>query len=121
EGAMGRPPGTGIAAPLEPQTLSEVEGRLRSSRRFERVEVLKRYASIADPSRILIVIVVDEGPVRIEQTGDPEQPVRVVRNRRGRFMVLPVLDVEDGYGITYGARFSVPDLAGSHSRVSVPL
>ena len=35
------------------------------SRRFDRVDVLKRYASITDPSQILVLIQVDEGPVRI--------------------------------------------------------
>ena len=36
-------------------------------------------------------------------------------------MFLPVLDVQDGYGWTYGVRFAVPNVAGSRSRVAFPL
>ena len=36
-------------------------------------EVRKRFASIADPSQITLVIVVDEGPVNIVMTGDPDR------------------------------------------------
>ena len=80
--------------------------RLRATRRFERVEVRKRFASIADPSLIVLVIVVDEGAVRIEMTGDSAQPTRVVRSGRPNILFLPVLNAEDGYGFTYGARLA---------------
>ena len=33
-------------------TLTEVETRLRASKKFERVEVLKRFASITDPTQV---------------------------------------------------------------------
>ncbi len=113
--------GIEIGRPFGRDTLAAAEARLRASRRFERVEVLKRFASIADPAQILIVIVVDEGPVRLERTGDPGAPVRVVRSHFARWMVLPLVDVEDGYGVTYGAQFTLPDVAGSLGRLSVPL
>jgi len=48
-----------------------VTARLVATKRFESVRVLKRFASITDASQILIVIIVDEGAVRIERTGDP--------------------------------------------------
>jgi outer membrane protein assembly factor BamA len=70
---------------------------------------------------MLVVIIVDEGPVRVERTGDPDQPVRVVRSRRGRLMLAPLLDVEDGYGITYGAQLAVPEVVGRGSRLAFPL
>ena len=69
----------------------------------------------------MLVIVVDEGPVHIEMTGDPDQPTRVVRTRRPNMLFLPVLNAEDGYGLTYGARFALADPAGRNSRLSFPL
>jgi outer membrane protein assembly factor BamA len=36
-------------------------------------------------------------------------------------MFLPILDAEDGYGLTYGARFALVGAAGPRSRVSFPL
>jgi outer membrane protein assembly factor BamA len=113
--------GIAIGSPVDDATIDEVASRLRATRRFERVQVLKRFASIADPTQILIVIIVNEGPVRIERTGDPDHPTRVVRNRRLNLMFLPVLYAEDGYGMTYGARFGLPEPAGKQSRVGFPL
>jgi outer membrane protein assembly factor BamA len=107
--------------PLEASTLEDVAARLRATKRFNRVEVLKRFASIADPTQIVLVIVVDEGAVRIEMTGDPNQPTRVVRRRRLNVMFLPVLDAEDGYGFTYGGRLALPNPIGRQSRLAFPL
>ena len=45
------------------------------------MEVLQRFASIADPLQIAVVIIVDEGPVKIERTDDADAPTRVVRSR----------------------------------------
>jgi hypothetical protein len=112
--------GVEIGAGMDSTTLDEVAGRLRATHRFQSVQVLKRYASIADPTQILVVIIVDEGPVRIEMTGDPEDPTRVVRNTRPRLLFLPILSAEDGYGVTYGARIAVPDPAGKTSRLAFP-
>jgi hypothetical protein len=36
-------------------------------------------------------------------------------------MLLPILDAEDGYGLTYGARVSYVGVTGRRGRVSVPL
>ena len=113
--------GVSVGMLLEAATLDEVAARLRATKRFEQVEVRKRFASIADPSQIVLVILVDEGPVRIEMTGDPSQPTRVVRNRRLNLMFLPLLDREDGYGFTYGARFAIAEPVGGQSRISFPL
>ena len=101
--------------------IDETAARLRATGQFERVEVLKRFASIADPSQILIVIVVDEGPVRIERTGDPDTPVRVVKRRAPPLMFLPMLSFEDGYGLAYGVRLAVPNPVGRSSRLAFPL
>ncbi|MBI3493537.1 MAG: BamA/TamA family outer membrane protein [Acidobacteria bacterium] len=113
--------GVAVGGIVDATTVDEVAARLRASKKFDKVEVLKRFASIADPSQIMIVIIVDDGPVHIEMTGDPDQPARVVKNRFPKLLFLPVLDAEDGYGLTYGARFALPDPAGARSRVSFPL
>lgn len=113
--------GVEVGAALEPGTIDEIAARLRAAKRFERVEVLKRFASISDPSQILLVIIVDEGPVRIERTGDPDHGARVVRSRRTKLMFLPVLNAEDGYGVTFGARFAWPEPLGNQSRVAFPV
>jgi outer membrane protein assembly factor BamA len=114
--------GVTIGAPFGPATIEEVRGRLRASGRFDSVDVLKRYASIEDPSRIVVVMIVNEGPVRIELPQTPGEPPTIVRRRGVRnLMFLPILDFEDGYGVTYGARVAHAGLAGERSRVSFPL
>src|SRR5207248_2144576 len=101
--------------------VDNVAARLKATKRFDNVQVLKRYASIADPSQILLVIIVDEGPVKIEMTGDVVNPTRVVRSHRPRILVLPILNRQDGYGLTYGARLARQNVAGKDSRLTFPL
>ena len=112
-----------VGMPFDDATVDQVASRLKAAKRFERVDVLKRYASIADPSQIMLVIVVDEGPVKIVMTGDPDHPTKVVRRRFPNLLILPVLRREDEYGITYGARLTAPEprLFGKRSRVTFPL
>lgn len=112
-----------VGMPVDDRTIDAVAARLRAAKRFERVEVLKRFASIADPSQIMLVIIVDEGPVKIVMTGDPDRPTRVVRKRLPNVLVYPILGREDGYGVTYGARLTLPDpkWMGTRSRVTFPL
>jgi outer membrane protein assembly factor BamA len=112
-----------VGMPFEATTAEEVAARLRAAKRFESVEVRKRFASITDPSQIALVIIVDEGPVKIVMTGDPDAPTRVVRKRLPNMLVLPIIGREDGYGFTYGARLTLPDphWMGKRSRVMFPL
>jgi hypothetical protein len=112
-----------VGMPFDETTADAVAGRLKAAKRFDSVEVRKRFASIADPSQITLVIIVDEGPVKIVMTGDPASPTRVVRKRLPNILVLPILGREDGYGITYGARLTLPDphWMGKRSRVMFPL
>ncbi len=110
-----------VGAPVEADTAAIVEKRLGATGKFRNVEVLKRFASIADASKIVLVIVVDEGDVKIEWDKDSGAPPRTVRRRGLPVMFLPVLNVEDGYGWTYGVRFALPNVAGSRSRLAMPL
>jgi len=113
--------GIEIGTAITPTTVDEVASRLRAAHRFQHVEVLKRFASIVDPSQIVLVIVVDEGPVQIEPTGDPDAPTRVVKRRGPNLLYFPILSAEDGYGITYGMRLAIADPIGHQSRLSFPL
>jgi outer membrane protein assembly factor BamA len=112
-----------VGMPFDASTVDAVAARLRATKRFDSVEVRKRFASIADPSQIALVIVVDEGPVKIVMTGDPDSPTRVARKRLPNMLILPILNREDGYGFTYGARLTLPDpqWLGKRSRVTFPL
>lgn len=113
--------GLEAGAAFGPSTIEDASSRLQAAKRFQRVEVLKRYASIADPSQILVVIIVDEGAVHIEMTGDPANPTRVVRDRNLKLLFLPIVSHEDGYGLAYGAQFTRREPAGDQSRLSIPL
>lgn len=105
---------------VTPALLDEVTARVRRGGRFERVEVLKRYASIADLSQVLLVVIVDEGAIAVRAMRDG-QAARAVRRRGPPLMFLPLLGSDDGYGFTYGALLAMPNVAGPKTRVSVPL
>lgn len=107
--------------PFAANTAADIVERLRATKKFQSVEVLKRFASIADPSQVLVVIIVDEGAVHMEMTGDPSRPTRVVRDRGPRFQFLPILGAEDGYGVTYGARIGLVKPVGARSQLTFPL
>src|SRR5262245_37165042 len=80
---------------FESGTLDAVAERLRSTRRFENVEVLKRFASITDPSQIILVILVDDGRVAVDwSTGEVSAPKGILGGRRRRLMFLPLLGYE---------------------------
>ncbi len=112
--------GVPVGTAVTPALTGEVAARIRRGGHFERVEVLKRYASIADATQVLLVIVVDEGAVVVRPMRDG-QAARAVRRRGPPLMFLPLLGSDDGYGFTYGALVSMPNVAGPKTRVSVPL
>jgi outer membrane protein assembly factor BamA len=116
--------GVTVGVPFTATTLREVEARLRASRKFDHIEVLKRFASIMDPSQIALVLIVNEGAVRVEfeRAPDGEEVTRIVRRRGFRnLMYMPILNGEDGYGLTYGLTTSLANVAGERSRLSLPL
>lgn len=114
--------GIAVGEPFVPSTIADVTTRLRESKKFQHIEVLKRFASITDFTKIVVVIVVNEGAVRIDLPEDPSGQVAVVK-RRGlhNLMIMPILDGEDGYGITFGARLAFVNMAGRKNRLSFPL
>jgi outer membrane protein assembly factor BamA len=111
-----------IGAPFTASTLEEVKRRLEASGKFERVEVLKRFASITDPSQIIVVINASEGAVRITRSGSVAGELQIVRQSAWRqFMFVPLLDKEDGYDLMFGVRVAYPNAFGRRSRISAPL
>jgi outer membrane protein assembly factor BamA len=97
--------------------LAEATRLLHESGRFEDVDVRRRYLSIADPSRILIMLVVEEQPGVSE-----DHPISTPWRRvRASTMWLPILSYADGYGFTYGARMTFVNALGPRTRASVPL
>jgi outer membrane protein assembly factor BamA len=115
-----------VGASFTDAALADARRRLEATHDFVHVQVSKRYASIADLSQVLVLIVVDEGAVSVDWSGAKDREATVVRRRGfGRhFMWLPIVDGEDGYGLTYGARVAyvgLGPLAGPGGRLSFPL
>lgn len=117
--------GITVGAPFTSTTLEEVTARLKAARKFESIEVLKRYASIDDFSKITVVINASEGAVRITNMlpglGGTGGPRVEKRNKWRSLMGMAVFDAEDGYGVTYGVRLAYPKVIGPRSRLSFPL
>lgn len=113
--------GIAVGDTLAADTLAAVEKRLKDSGRFETIDIRKRQRSLTDPTDVALVLVVHEKP-GIRSASDPTMPVFTPwRRLRSRMMFLPILGYSDGYGFTYGARFSTVDLLGAGERVSFPL
>ena len=108
--------GLAIGARVSDAVIEDATRRLHESARFSAVEIRKRFASIADATRIVLVLLVDERPGA--SRGDPTPgPI-------GRFLtrtqLTPLLTYEDGYGLTYGAQLGRTDALGRGTRVSLP-
>ena len=113
--------GIAIGDAVTPETVADVEKRLKGSGRFETVQVRKRYRSLVDSTDVALVLVVHEKPGVVSATS-PTAPIYTPWRRfRRRLMFLPILNYGDGYGFTYGARFSTKDLLGAGERLSFPL
>lgn len=112
--------GLAVGVPLEAAVVTAARQRLEASGRFARVEIRQRSRSIDDPTRVALIILVAEHPsVRPIEVGVPPIPGPLGR-LRGLTMFLPILNVRDGYGLTYGVRTSFVGGPQSKARVSVP-
>ena len=101
---------------LDQGGIEAVEKRLRDSGRFDDVEVRKRYRTLA-MDEIALVLLVHEKP-GVSPNG---QPPSVFRQIRSKLMFFPIINYEDGYGWTYGARTSIVHVAGKRTQIGVPL
>jgi outer membrane protein assembly factor BamA len=103
--------------PATPEALAAAEGRIRDSGRFAGVEVRRRYASIEDPTAVLIIVIVDE-----HAGTSADNPIPGRWRRLGLATLwMPVLRFIDGYGFTYGVRVTFDEPLGPRTRLSVPL
>ena len=108
--------GVTVGDVVDADVVDAIRRRLEGSGRFEAVEVRKRYRSLTASDRIALIIVVRERPRA--SIGNPV--VRSLARLAGQSMFLPVVRYDEGYGMSYGARFSLVDVLGPSSRVSVP-
>jgi outer membrane protein assembly factor BamA len=106
-----------VGDPADDKTLREATKSIRRSHRFTDVEVRKRYLSISDPTRVLAMIVVNEKAGVSDTNLTPSIATRL----RASSMFLPILNYQDGYGLTYGVRTTVPRVFDEQTRLSVPL
>ena len=106
-----------VGKPATEALIAEVGARLKKSGRFDGVEVRKRYRSIDNPEDILLMVVVDE----VAAISDDDLTPGPLKKLRSSGMFMPVLNSEDGYGLTYGVRVSFVDQLGPRSRISFPL
>ncbi len=108
--------------PVTATTVETATRALERSGKFDDVQVLKRFGSIDDPTQIVIMLVVNEGPVKIELPDAPGAAPKIVsRGFLGRLMYLPILDAEDGYALKFGVNVAYVPSGKSHTRVSMPL
>ncbi len=105
-----------VGKPATDELIAGIRGRLEKSGRFDGVEVRKRFRSIDSADDILLMIIIDEVP-GISDTDLTPGPWKRFKSSG---MFLPVLNYEDGYGFTYGARVSFVDRLGPGSRISMP-
>ena len=114
--------GVAVGGALAPGEVDEIARRLKESRRFDSVDVRKRYRSLTSTTDVALVLVVHERPgVRSATSPGGGGLPGVIGSVRSRVMFLPILGFTDGYGFTYGGRASTRDLLGAGERLSVPL
>jgi outer membrane protein assembly factor BamA len=109
--------GLKVGDPASEARLAEALEALQKSRRFENVDVRKRFRSIDNPSDILVMIVVDERAGISENDLTPGFGARV----RSAAQWFPIFNYADGYGLTYGIRAAFNDVAGNDSQLAFPL
>ena len=105
--------GLSTGAPFVDTLLESTAQQLMATKRFQHVDVLKRYASITDPTQIVVLIQVDEGPVHIVPGAAPGQVPRVVRRGPLNVMYLPRCEIL--LKLRAGSLVSAPGLSGGRS------
>jgi outer membrane protein assembly factor BamA len=108
--------GVGVGQAFTAGTPDAAAARLRASGRFDVVDVRTRYRDL-EMTQVALVLVVHEKP----GTSPAGEPPSTMQRLRSRLMFFPILDYDDGYGWTYGARTSMVAGRGSRARLSVPL
>ena len=95
--------GLSVGQRFDQSVADEAEEKLLASGRFETAEVLVRYRGLSESSDVVLVLL-----------------VREKKKASSRFMLGPVFDLSDEYGVTLGARVAVVDLGAEWARLSFP-
>ena len=111
--------GLTVGGPITDAAIAAATERLVKSGRFEHIEIRKRSRSLEPGGDVALIVLVREHPVPDAEPGSAA--ARPFKRLVASGMFLPILNYSDGYGFTYGARFSFVDLLGRGSRISVPL
>jgi outer membrane protein assembly factor BamA len=111
--------GLTVGQPITDAAIAAARERLVESGRFEDIEIRKRSRSLEPGGDVALIVLVREHPV--PDAGPGSAAARPFKRLFASGMFLPILNYSDGYGFTYGARFSFVDLLGRGSRISVPL
>jgi Omp85 superfamily domain len=113
--------GVTLGQTLGPDSVREIEERLKASRHFDTIEVRKRYRSLEDSSDVALILLVHEKPGLTSETATEKPGAHPWTRLKHRMMFLPILNYDDGYGFTYGGRVSTIGLLGAGERLSVPM
>ena len=103
-----------------PGSEERVAARLRTSGRFGRVAVRRRFRSLTPGREPTTVFWVEERRT-VSARSSGSTPTRREASPIPAPVVFPILNYDDGYGATYGARLTAPDPVGERSRLSLPL
>ncbi|MEE2636087.1 MAG: BamA/TamA family outer membrane protein [Acidobacteriota bacterium] len=105
--------------PIEAGTLESITTRLRESGRFETVEVRKRYTSLTRRDAVALIVLVRERPGAADTTRTGLGRLLSILTQQTMF--LPIVRYAEGYGFTYGARFTLVEVLGEGGSLMVPL
>ena len=109
-----------LGTPADASVFEAITRRLEDSGQFSRVQLRRRSRTLDDDSRVALIIVVTEHPsAQPVDRGLPKVPGPLGRLRQ-QTMFLPILGVEDGYGLTYGVRTALVGGRSSATRIAVP-
>jgi hypothetical protein len=113
--------GVTVGQPFPADGEKLITDRLKASGHFDTIEVRKRYRSLENTTDVALVLLVHERAGYTSETIDERPSILGWGRTKNKLMFLPVLSYDDGYGFTYGGRFSTIDLFGGGERVSTPL
>jgi outer membrane protein assembly factor BamA len=101
---MARLSGVAVGLELSEGVLADIRQRLLRTKRFDWVEITRRYRSLTSQDEVVLVVTVREKPPASK-----------------KIMFMPILTGSDEYGLTYGGRVTALDLLGAGERISFPL